>query len=512
MKPKFTSAVRWYLIACLLLAGWCVWRAAAAEDEPPTVRLSQPERGMRFLPGTSIPLAAEVSDTNSVVRVEFFADERLVGTDQNAPFTSIWTNAPEGIYEFSAQVTRSSGPVIRSEPVTIRVSRGIAAPQWIQRLAVKYPFLRYQLWGNELWKYIFSLIYIFLAFYISKFLDYLTRVWLKKWAARTTTQFDDLLLDLLNGPIKVVAFIIFMRIGLDVFDWPAIVQRVLAKAFAVIVAISLTYMVLKFIDLVMSYWRRRVKDEVDRHFDEQLFPIIRKTLKVFIIVVAALVTLDNVGIDITAAIASLSIGGLAIGLAAQDTVANLFGAVSVFIDKPFKVGDFVDLGNGTKGGVESIGLRSTRLRHPDGHLITVPNKTMGNSTITNVTRRPNIKTEMNIGITYDTPPEKVRLALDILRQIYGGHAQTHDLMMGFNRFADSALNLWVVHWWKGTDFRAYLAGLQEMNLAVKQRFDAEGINFAFPTQTLYVKQDSDWRMRAEGIGDKQPPELPAGKD
>ena len=107
-------------------------------------------------------------------------------------------------------------------------------------------------WGNESWKYLFSLIYIFLAFYVSKLLDFLTRVWLKRWAEKTATKFDDLVLELLNGPVKVVAFVIFLRIGLDVFHWPPPVQTVLTKGFTVIVAISLTYMVLKFVDLVMG--------------------------------------------------------------------------------------------------------------------------------------------------------------------------------------------------------------------------------------------------------------------
>jgi MscS family membrane protein len=231
-----------------------------------------------------------------------------------------------------------------------------------------------------------------------------------------------------------------------------------------------------------------VADEQDKAFNDQLFPIIRKTLKAFVIVVATLVTLSNIGVNITAAIASLSIGGLALGLAAQDTVANLFGAVSILLDKPFRIGDRIRLPD-VDGTVESIGLRSTRVRNLDGHLITVPNKTMGNATITNITRRPNIKTVMNIGITYSTPVEKVKRALEILNEVYRAHPKTHDLIVSFNKFESSSLNLLVVHWWGSTDYRDYLAGMQELNLAVKARFDAENIEFAFPTQTVYVKQD-----------------------
>ena len=254
-------------------------------------------------------------------------------------------------------------------------------------------------------------------------------------------------------------------------------------------------MVLKFVDLVMGYWHQRVSAQEDQAFNQQLFPIVRKSLKVFVVVVAVLTTLNNIGVNITAAIASLSIGGLAVGLAAQDTLANLFGAVAIFLDKPFKIGDRIQIDN-VDGPVESIGLRSTRIRNLDGHLVTIPNKTMGNATIINIAARPNIKTVMNIGITYDTPVEKVKLALKLIEEVFRGHPKTGDLVMSFNKFESSALNILVVHWWNDTDFKACLGGLQEMNLALKEKFDNEKISFAFPTQTLYLKQDSDWLLKA----------------
>jgi MscS family membrane protein len=401
------------------------------------------------------------------------------------------TNAAAGV-ETKVQATTGSD----TNSMVSEVAKMLKSPDWIEKLAETLPFLKIQLWGNELWKYLFSLIYIFLAFYVSKFLDYLTRVWLKKWAEKTTTKFDDLVLDLLNGPVKVVAFMIFLHIGLQVFDWPETADRILTKLFTIVIAITLTYMVLKFVDLLMGYWRQRVEGQDDQAFNQQLFPIVRKTLKVFVIVVALLTTLNNIGVDVTAAIASLSIGGLAVGLAAQDTLANLFGAVAIFLDKPFKIGDRVQVDN-VDGPVESIGLRSTRIRNLDGHLVTIPNKAMGNATIINIAARPNIKTVMNIGITYDTPVAKVKLALKLIEEVFRGHPKTGDLVMSFNKFENSSLNILVVHWWNDTDFKACLGGLQEMNLALKEKFDNEKINFAFPTQTLYLKQDSDWQLKAD---------------
>lgn len=348
---------------------------------------------------------------------------------------------------------------------------------------LRTPFL-----GNPLWQYLASLIYIVLAFYVAKFLDWLTRVWLRKFTSKTKTSLDDQLLELLNGPIKVVAFVVFLHIGLSIFHWPPAAELWLHKIFIVILAVSLTYMALKVTDLLVGLWRERGAD-LEKGTNDQLFIVIRKGIKAFLLVIAVLVTMQNLGVNVTAAVASLSIGGLALGLAAQDTLANLFGAVAIFADKPFRVGDRIKL-DAVDGTVEGIGLRSTRVRNLDGHLVTIPNKTMGNATITNVAARPNIKTEMNLGLTYDTPAEKVQRASVILEEVYRAHPMTSDVWVGFNRFDASALNLYVVHWWNGVEPKAHLAGMQELNLEIKRRFEAEQIEFAFPTQTVHVRTKS----------------------
>jgi len=125
-----------------------------------------------------------------------------------------------------------------------------------------------------------------------------------------------------------------------------------------------------------------------------------------------------------------------------------------------------------------VGMRSTRIRNPDGHVITVPNKTMGNAAITNISQRPNIKTVMNFALVRNLSPEKIHEALKILDEVYRHNPMTQDAWISFNQFAGANINIQVVHWWKGTDYQKYLSGMQEMNLAVKQRFDAAGIGFA----------------------------------
>jgi len=357
---------------------------------------------------------------------------------------------------------------------------------WLTFGLDRLEWLQFSWLGNPLWQYVASLIFIVLAFYAAKSVDFIFRVQLKRLTARTKSTADDLLVDLARGPVKIITFVILLHVGLRVFAWPEWAAGFISNALTIAVAASITYCALKLVDVVMGVWRKRMESSENALLDKQLFPVISKSFKVFIIIVSTLVTTQNLGMNVTGLLASLSIGGLAVGLAAQDTLSNLFGAVALFADKPFRVGDRVQL-DSIDGTVEAIGLRSTRIRNLDGHLVTVPNRTMANASLTNVSKRPNIKTVMNVGVTYDTPADRVERAMAIIEEIFKPHPKTADLIISFNKFNDSSLNILVVHWWNSTDFKEYLAGFQKLNLELKRRFDAEGIDFAFPTQTVYVK-------------------------
>ena len=202
----------------------------------------------------------------------------------------------------------------------------------------RIPALQVAVFKIPLYQYLASLIFIFLAFYFSKILDFFVGNQLTRWASRTKTKLDDLVIGLIHGPIKIICFVILLHIGLQLFPWPAWIAAWISKGLLVVVACSVTYMLVRSVDVVVEYWRARARARDDRNFNEQLFPV-TQNFKGFVLVVAVLVTTQNLGLDITAMLASLSIGGLALGLAAQDTVANLFGAVAVFVDKPFRVGD-----------------------------------------------------------------------------------------------------------------------------------------------------------------------------
>jgi MscS family membrane protein len=514
MKRSLEIIVKNFWVVFVALVLWSVWASAQEAANPSTIQFTS-SRYTVMENGQSAQIVLRRSGpTNNEVTVTLATTEGTAVVEIDYAPRSLVVSVPAGAVESVVRIPihdnfrddgnrtvrlalsqpsagTTLGPLQTAELVIMDndgqhagwLTFGLDRVEWLQRSVA----------GIPLWQYAASLIYIFLAFYVARFTDHLLRGGLKRMAAKTATQFDDMLLNLLRGPIRLAAFVILMHFGLQIFSWPSWFEDVLSKCLKIVIACSLTWLALQLIDLLLGYWRRRATTAEDAPFNEQLLPIIRKTIKVFVVVVATLLTLQNLGLNITSLIASLSIGGLALSLAAQDTLSNLFGAVAVLADKPFKVGDRIQL-DSIDGVVESIGLRSTRVRNLNGHLITIPNKTIGNAAITNVTSRPNIKTEINIGITYDTPAEKVQRAAQILSEVYRGHRMTQDVWISFNKFADSALNIFVVHWWKSTDYKEYLGGMQEMNLEVKKRFDAEEIGFAFPTRTLYVKQDSSWKL------------------
>lgn len=342
--------------------------------------------------------------------------------------------------------------------------------------------------GIPAWQYLAAFAYLVLAYVASRLVDWLIRNQLRKLALKSATQVDDAVLEISRRPLKIAVFVALLHVSLKALSWPAWAAGFVSGLLKGAVGVTLAYLAFRFVDVGMEVWQRRAAPASSDTAGAQLLPVVRKSLRVFVVIVASIVTLQNVGMDVTGLLASLSIGGLALGLAAQDTLANLFGAVALFADRPFHVGDRIQL-DAIDGTVETIGLRSTRIRNLDGFLVTVPNRTMANASLTNVSHRPSIKTEMNIGVTYDTPAEKVERAMEIIDGVHRPHPKTVDLIVSFNRFEASSLNILVVHWWGATDVKEYLANFRQLNLELKRLFDREGIEFAFPTRTIHLKQD-----------------------
>jgi len=297
-------------------------------------------------------------------------------------------------------------------------------------------------------------------------------------------EFREALVKLGRTPLKLVLFTLVFWIATQLFEIPQALQGLVRALVVVLVAIAALYFFLRLIDTLIAYFRPRVTRTASK-MDDNLLHIARVTLRAFTVIVIALMVLRNLNIDITGLVAGLGIAGLAVALAAQETLSNIFGAVTIFVDRPFRVGDAVSV-EGYTGSIEDIGLRSTRIRTFDGTLVTLPNSMIAKAKIDNWDARPTRRTNFTIGVTYDTSYEKLQKAVQILRDVMAQHPGTAQYRAYFNSYGDYSLNILVNHWCKYLDYEQYLKCLEEINFEIKRRFEEEGIEFAFPTQTVYM--------------------------
>ncbi len=276
-------------------------------------------------------------------------------------------------------------------------------------------------------------------------------------------------------------------------------QALLSKIIYALICFLITWLIYRFVDIV-DLALQNVKNSKGELIDPMLAGIIKRILRVITLFVLLMFLGQNVfGLNITTLLAGAGVAGLAIAFAAQETVANFIGSLMILLDHPFKVGDAVNI-EGVIGVVQHVGLRSTTLRSLDGHLVTIPNKTVAGTTVIDISARPSIKTVMNLGLTYDTPPEKMELALAILREVFANHEGMDEKLPAriyFTEFKDYSLNIQVIVWYHPGDYFKNLEFLNASNLTILQRFNAEGLEFAFPTNTTYLAYDQQRKVAIE---------------
>lgn len=210
--------------------------------------------------------------------------------------------------------------------------------------------------------------------------------------------------------------------------------------------------------------------------------------KLFLWTIVLLLILDNLGVDITALIAGLGIGGIALALAAQNILGDLFASLSIMLDKPFVIGDFIVL-DGYKGSIEQIGLKTTHLRSLSGEQLIISNADLLKSRIRNYKRMYERRAVFSIGVIYQTSYDKIRTIPRIIREIIESQEQTRFDRAHFREFGNSSLNFEIVYWVKNPDYNVYMDIHEAINLEIFRRFEEEGIVFAYPTQTLYLNRE-----------------------
>jgi MscS family membrane protein len=277
-------------------------------------------------------------------------------------------------------------------------------------------------------------------------------------------------------------------------------------------AVALVWFIFKLVSIV-DFKVKKWAAASDNALDDVLAPLAGRTLRVFIVIIGGIIIIQNLtGVKIGPLLASLGIGGIAIALAAKDSIANLFGTLTILFDKPFQLGERITIDQ-YDGVVEDVGFRSTRIRTLTGHLVTIPNEKVVSSGVENIGKRPHIRWLTNITITYDTPPDKVEKAVATIREILDDHEGLRPDFpprVYFNGFNDWSLNIMVIAWYHPADYWAMQEWQQRTCLEILRRFNAEGIEFAFPSRTLYLANDDKRQLKLKMLAGETVTYMPEG--
>jgi len=344
--------------------------------------------------------------------------------------------------------------------------------------------LAYEIMGTPVWAYA-ALVATFVGTYTGYRI--LMRLLESRWLLALAENQPELyksIIGLVRNPLRLLQLTIAVGIGLHYFALPEAVARIASRLLLALLTATVAFVLVKLVDVFIAFLRPRIAESESR-LDDQLLPVLSGALKAFILVIVAVLILQNSGYNISGLLAGVGLGGLAVALALQPTLANVFAAVTIFMDRPFQIGDGVSVA-GVSGSIEGIGLRSTRIRTYEGTLVTIPNSVVVNAQIDNLQVRPTRRTTFTIGVTYDTSSEKLKRAVEILRDVMEQNPGTETSRAHFKSYGESALILDVAHWCKYLDYSKYLACIEEINFEIKRRFEDDGVEMAYPTQTVHL--------------------------
>lgn len=343
----------------------------------------------------------------------------------------------------------------------------------------------YMYWAKE----ILVALLVFASFWmLAKIVRYFMITWAPRLTAFTATDLDDRILLRITPPTSVL--VIFAGLYMAVKSLPLHEKLHLAASgalFIITVAI-LTNIVYRSLDEVLSWYGARVAEKGGDGLDRQILPLIEKLATIFLVATALIIVLKHFNYDILSIVTALGIGSLAIGLAAKDTLANMISGFTLMIDRPFRIGDRIQLTGGQIGDVQDIGLRSTKIKTPENQLLVIPNSDLCNTILTNQAF-PDIRAKgrINIGVAYDSDVEKVKEILiqaavevdDVLREpipeVY------------FTSFGDSALMMALFFW--VDDYTKVFAVTDKINSLILKRLSGQGVVIPYPTRTVHIHKE-----------------------
>lgn len=312
----------------------------------------------------------------------------------------------------------------------------------------------------------------------------------------------DKLLPLLKPPLNTFILLLTLYFAFSRLHFPGEwnlaathqfgLRMVIYRTFQVAIVAALTWIILRLVDffgLIMMYRASLTESKSD----DQLVPFIKESIKVLVVIFSAFFILGAIfKLNIASLIAGLGIGGLAIALAAKESLENLLGSFTIFLDKPFIIGDLIRIGS-IEGHVEKIGFRSTRIRTLEKSFVTVPNKKLVDSELDNLSLRIQRRAKFNIGLTYDTKPEQFRAIISDIQTFINSHPHVlhNDTRIRLFEFDSSSVNIMVLYFVDTLEYDVYLDVRQEINYKIMEIVQKHGTSFAYPTTTIIMKKTQD---------------------
>jgi MscS family membrane protein len=315
---------------------------------------------------------------------------------------------------------------------------------------------------------------------------------LRRLTSKTGREFDDAILDASVTPMRYLVIAAAILVSAQILNVGSGVDTVLSHLGRTLIIFALLRLVYSLVDLFAPS-SNRVFAITGITLDERLLPFVRTAIKLVMIAVGVVIIMQEWGYDVSGLIAGLGLGGLAFSLAAQDTVANLFGFTALVSDRPFDVGEYIKTPD-VEGVVEHVGLRSTQIRRLDQSIVYVPNSVMANSAILNWSRLQKRRLDMVVGVTYDATSEQLKVLLHRLREMLNAQPtiEPDSVVVYFINFGDSSLDIMVRAYIMLADWGEFTAEKERLSLDIMDIIAELGMSVAFPSRSLYIENLPDF--------------------
>lgn len=341
---------------------------------------------------------------------------------------------------------------------------------------------------NSAYDYLKALLVFVVFIAVLKLIQVIILAHLKQIVEKTKTDLDDVLIKIFKEVKPPFYFFIALYFAIKALTFPQLLSQVIYVLFLVLIIYEVVRALEKLVDFAVEKYIAKTKNnEADIQHTQSMMKTIKVILKVTLWILGITMVLANLGVNVTSIVASLGIGGIAIALALQNILGDIFSSFSIYMDKPFQVGDFIVVGT-DMGTVEKIGLKTTRIRTPQGEELIISNKELTTTRVQNFKRMERRRALFSIGVVYGTKLEKLKKIPEMIEEIVKKNPSAEFDRCHFKSYGDFSLNFEVVYYVTSADYKQYMDVNHQINLEIYKRFEEEAIEFAYPTQTVFLNK------------------------